>query len=244
MRVAVVDDDPEDLANVIDYLTRYIQKNHAELTHNLKIKSWQKSVDFIKTFNAEKYDLIILDIYLKEVNGIQLARFICMKDRDCHIIFVTSSIEFVLDGYGVFASGYFIKPINEHEEEFAKMFEYIYPKFLENNQSIQVPVLKSVNVNIPYDNIYFADINHNHKLRIVTKNQDFITSMSFEECQSRLLSDKRFLECHYRIIVNMDYIQSMKTEDFILVNGDKIPISHRKRQETKLKDMNYLANKD
>ena len=41
----------------------------------------------------------------------------------------------------------------------------------------------------------------------------------------------------------MDYIKSMENEDFILDNAVKIPISQRKRRESKLKYMKYLANK-
>ena len=80
--------------------------------------------------------------------------------------------------------------------------------------------MRNINLNLPYDDIYCIDINENHKLRIITKNQELITTMAYQECQQILLSDKRFLECHYRIIINMDYVTSMKSEDFILKNGE------------------------
>ena len=55
---------------------------------------------------------------MHELNGIQLAKIIRSKDKDCNIIFITSSEEFLIDGYSVFAVGYFLKPINENEETF------------------------------------------------------------------------------------------------------------------------------
>ena len=244
LKVAIVDDDLEDLSAAIDYVTNYIFKNHNELSYNLKVKSYQQAADFIKSFETERYDLIILDICMKDIDGIKLARLIRVKDRDCHIIFLTSSDEFLLDGYSVFASGYFIKPLSEHEEEFNNTFNYIYPKLLEKNQEITVSVTKSMDITIPYKNICFIDINENHKLRITTINQELITTMSYQKCQQLLLGDKRFLECHYRIIINMDYIQSMQSDDFILSNGTKIPISQRKRKEAKRRYMQYLAHKD
>lgn len=241
MNVAIIDDSPEDLAATIDYFSKYISNNHIELFYNLKVRSYNSPIDFIKNFGVEKFNLIILDIFMKELNGIQLAQFIRDKDKECSIIFLTNSDAFLLEGYTVFASGYFIKPLNEHEEEFNKTFEFIYPKLLEKNQEIRVPLIKNKEINIPYKKIYYVDINEKHHLRINTYSKEFITTMSYEDCRKWLLTDKRFLECHYRIILNMDYVISMRDEDFILNNGAKIPTSHRRRKEAKWQYMQYLA---
>ena len=108
-----------------------------------------------------------------------------------------------------------------------KIFEFIYQK-LEKNLELPVTVVRNMNLNIPYKYIYFVDINENRKVRITTKNQKLIVTMNYSDCQKCLFNDKRFLECHYRIIINMDNIQSMNSEDFMLKNGFKIPISQRK----------------
>ena len=108
-----------------------------------------------------------------------------------------------------------------------------YPKLMAKHLELRVPVIKGADVDIPYSNIFFVDINEKHKLRVSTRTQQFISSMSYEDCQKWLLTDKRFLECHYRIIVNMDRIAEMLDEDFLLDDGRKVPISHRKRKEAK-----------
>ena len=107
-----------------------------------------------------------------------------------------------------------------------------------------VTVARNIRLDIPYKSIYFVDINENHKVRINTSNQELIITMNYQQCQEILLSDKRFLECHYRIIINMDYVKSMKEEDFILKTGIKIPISQRRRREAKLAYMNYILHKN
>ena len=244
MKVAIIDDNPADLTAAIDYFTDFILKNHIELSYNMKLKTYNSPLDFVKNFALERFNLIILDIFMNGINGIQLAKFIREKDRDCIIIFLTNSDAFLMEGYQVFASGYFIKPLKDHEEEFNRAFEYIYPKLLKSHQEICIPIVKSSEVKIPYKNIYYVDINEKHRVRINTKTQNFITTMSYEDCQKWLMTDKRFLECHYRIIINMDYIISMKEEDFILENGVKVPISHRRRREAKWAYMQYLAQED
>ncbi len=241
MRVAIVDDNPADLAAAIDYFTNFISKNHIELSYNMKVKSYNSPLEFIKIFALERFNLIILDIFMKDITGMQLAKFIREQDKDCSIIFLTNSDAFLMEGYQVFAAGYFIKPLKDHEEEFNRTFDYIYPKLLEGHQEICVPIIKSTEITIPYQNIYYVDINEKHRVQIHAKNQSFVTAMSYDDCQKWLLTDKRFLECHYRIIINMDYIVSMQDEDFILENGVKVPISHRRRKEAKWAYMQYLA---
>lgn len=243
MKIAVIDDSAQDLSAEINYLTTYLSNKHKVFYVNSKISGFQNVSDFLYSFESEKFDLIILDIVMKEINGIQLAKIIRSRDRDCYIIFITNSKEFLIEGYSVFATGYFLKPIHEHEAEFEKTFEFVLEK-LKINPELQVTVTRDVNLSVPYKEICFVDINEKHKVRISTTTQDLIVTMTYAQCQEILLNDKRFLECHYRIIVNMDYIQSMKDEDFILKNGIKIPISQRKRRESKLIYMNYLLHKN
>ena len=50
---------------------------------------------------TEHFDLIILDIFMREMNGIQVAHAIRESDLECNIIFLTSSDAFMLDGYSV-----------------------------------------------------------------------------------------------------------------------------------------------
>ena len=59
------------------------------------------------------------------------------------------------------------------------------------------------------------------------ENRDISVSLPYEGTAALLLEDPRFLECHHRILVNMDMIASMGKEDFVLKNGAKVPISHR-----------------
>ena len=242
LKIALVDDSVDDLLSAKNYLIDYISNKHSEIAKEIHIDTFSCAEDLLKTFKPNKYMLIVLDIFMINLNGFKASQIIRMRDKNCKIIFLTSSDEFILDGYSVFASGYFIKPIESNQQKFAETFEYIFPNLIENIQNLNIKI-KGEELSIPYKNIYFVDINHNHYLRINLRDQEFITNFSYSNCQSQLLKDKRFLECHYRIIVNMDYIESMKDEDFILENSAKIPISQRRRRESKLTFMRYLANK-
>ena len=112
MKIAIVDDVAKDLSIEIDYLTTYISKNFPTLSTDLA--PFQDPEKFLENFESNRFDLVILDIIMESMNGIQLAQKIREIDRDCSIIFVTSSEDFLIDGYSVFASGYLLKPIEPH----------------------------------------------------------------------------------------------------------------------------------
>ena len=242
LNIAIVDDSARDLLFAKNYIIEYICNNHSDIARSCVIDVYSSGEEFLGKFQSNKYALIVLDIFMNTINGIRTAQIIRMRDRNCKIIFLTSSDEFILDGYSVFASGYFIKPIEDNQQKFADTFEYILPDLLDQIQQLNITV-KNENISIPYKNIYFIDINFNHHLRINLQDQEIVTNLSYADCQSQVLNDKRFLECHHRVIVNMDYVKSMENEDFILDNGVKVPISQRKRRAAKLKYMQYLANK-
>ncbi|MBQ9377961.1 MAG: response regulator transcription factor [Schwartzia sp.] len=244
MRIAIVDDSREDLDLTESYLRDHIRENYPRVEAELSVDTFTDPEEFLTDFRVGQYDLIILDIYMTFVNGIQTARIVRSRDRDVSIVFLTSSKEHILEGYRVFAVGYFIKPLAEHEREFAKTLAHIFPTLLERETSLDVPVGNS-GLSVPYRTILYLDIDPaSHRVLVHLVNGESLdTGLIYAKCREALLADRRFLECHHRVIVNMDYIASMGKTDFLLDGGTVIPISQRKHRETKAAYMRYLAHR-
>ena len=154
MNIAVVDDLADDLLAAKTFLTNYLEKNFAEVVANIQIKTFSDPEDFLSDFKPEKFDLVILDIFMKPLNGIQVAQIVRNQDKDVSIIFLTTSDDFILEGYKVFAVGYFLKPLSENLDQFAKTFQYIFPKLVENQKKLSVRV-GSGEILVPYKNILY-----------------------------------------------------------------------------------------
>lgn len=114
MNIAIVDDLSDDLRAAKTFLSNYLAKNFAEVAPSVQIQTFSNPEDFLSDFAPEKFDLIILDIFMKPLNGIQVAQIVRNQDRDVSIIFLTTSEDFILEGYKVFAVGYFLKPLSEN----------------------------------------------------------------------------------------------------------------------------------
>ena len=242
MNIAIVDDDRIELFAAKNYLYDFITKNWSEI--NFTIQTFSSADDFLKVFKPGIFQLVILDIMMPEIDGLQTAQIIRARGDDVvNIVFLTNNDNFILNGYRVFAVGYFLKPISKHADEFIKTFNHIFPKICQKNPEISV-LVNGVKFSIFTRNILYVDIDYRHRVCIyLADGKKFVTSNSYSEIFETLTDDERFLECYHRIIVNMDYIKSMEPDDFTLMDGTSIPISKRKKKEVQVKFMRYLAHK-
>ncbi|MBR2142697.1 LytTR family DNA-binding domain-containing protein [Anaerovibrio sp.] len=242
MNIAIVDDNDLDRQAVLSVCQDYISQNYPREEEFCHYSAFSCGEELIAGLYAGKYDLIILDIYMGGITGLEAARIIREKDREVKIIFLTNSEEYTLDGYRVFATGYFIKPISEHIDEFVKTFDYIVPQIIKNSAVLSIRI-NDKKLEVPYGDIIYIDVRDSHSFNIHLKNQVVISYMPYSELCDALQKDERFLECHHRIIINMDYVESMEQEEFILKDSNRIPISRRKRQGVKIAYMSHIINR-
>lgn len=243
MNIAIVDDEQIELYAAKTYLKKYIRDNWADFESTINIETFSCAKDLLMTYKPGMYQLVILDICMAEINGMQAAQIIRARgDNEVNIVFLTANDDYILNGYRVFAVGYFMKPITNHAAEFAKTFEHIFPKLCKKNPELRLNV-DGTEVAVPYRNILYADIDEHHKLCVHLVDKKLTTPNSYSEVWEILAQDERFLECYHRIVINMDYVKSMERDDFLLIDDTKIPISQRKKKEVKVKYMHYFANK-
>ena len=244
MNIAIVDDEKVELEAAASYIKEYLHENRSNLEADMNIRTFTCAKDFFDVFKPGLFQLVILDICMPEFDGMQIAQVIRARgDDDANIIFLTANDNFVLNGYRVFAIGYFIKPITRHAQEFAKAFEHVLHKI-----SGKVPELKltadGTTFSVPLRNVLYVDIDYRHRLCVyLADGKKFITADKYADHAKILLADERFIECYHRIIINMDYVKSMEHDDFILMDGTSIPISQRKKREVKINYMRYFAHK-
>lgn len=106
--VAICDDSKPMLESMKACLEEYGNT----INHELHIFSFESGEELLNNYNC-RYDIIFLDIKMPGMNGIEAAEKIREKDKKVIIIFLTSLIQYALDGYKVNASNYLIKPIQK-----------------------------------------------------------------------------------------------------------------------------------
>lgn len=109
MKIAVVDDIHRDRLCLTNYLESYFHNKNI----NFEILPYNNGEDFLNDFEAGKFQLVFLDIFMDGINGMDVARNIYQKDRDVSIIFQSNSEEYGAASYSVHALYYLVKPYTE-----------------------------------------------------------------------------------------------------------------------------------
>ena len=217
MRIALVDDTPMELKILSEIID--IELPEAE------VLTFPNGETFLKSWESASFDLILLDIYMDELHGIDVAKKIRETDFDVRIVFYTTSNEFASESYEVGANYYLQKPVSP--TSFQRMLKMIRLNEYELNRFITLPDGQRIVLrNITYTEYY------NHSIIIHSKKRaDLQTRMSQMEWEA-LLSEYNFLySCSKGIVVNFYEVERSEDSMFILNNGSSVPISRRKAKD-------------
>jgi DNA-binding LytR/AlgR family response regulator len=178
---------------------------------------------FLSAFEArrERYHVILLDIMMDGINGIELAHTIRGIDKTVAIIFVTSDSGYALKGYDVNALHYLMKPIDNAVLErlltaiYTERFQSEYITVKMGNQNILVPVS---------DIIYLETTGR--RVKIILRDEAVYYSGKLTDILPDLPQDK-FVRCHQSYAVHINHLRELVRYTAVLTNGDKIPVSRK-----------------
>ena len=243
MRIAIVDDEPEVCGVVRDYLTHILEKYWAEKAAQMEVEVFDSAESVLEVFEQRTYDLLILDIRMPGIGGMEAARRIRNQSSDVGIIFLTSSEEYLMEGYRVFADGYFLKTEGMDEEGFRAALARVLERREKAARVLKVQY-NGQPLEILLNKIYYVDLSGG-RLHIALAKHDLCLTRpyTYDWATEQLGHDPRFLECYHRVLVTMDVIERMDKESFVLTNGAEIPISQRRRSGVRTSYMQYLLNK-
>jgi len=219
---AIVEDEENAFSILKEHLVHFQKDNGVQFD----IHYFKSGLSFLDEKRA--YDLILLDIEMPYINGIELAKRIREKDSKVVIIFITNMVQYAIKGYEVDALDYVLKPINYSR------FSSLMKKTLRNlskNQEQEI-VLKTVggSAKVYLSSIYYLEIS-DHLLIYHTSQGDFEVWKSLAAAEKELPGDS-FARCNHSTIVNLHFVSSTE-KDCLTLSGCKkaIPISHGKKKE-------------
>ena len=119
LRIAVVDDDVNFQNQIKQFITEYFKGE----TNALNIKCYCNGVDFLTEYKCN-FDLVIMDIQMPMMNGIEVAQRLRLRDENVMLMFITETANFAIKGYSVSAFDYVLKPL-VYETDFKYKFDRI-----------------------------------------------------------------------------------------------------------------------
>ena len=146
------------------------------------------------------FDLIILDIQMRNQNGMELARQIRRADPQVPLLFLTATKEYAFEGYEVNALRYLIKPI-QPSQLFAILDEIqasTKRSILLNGNRIDLNALVYVEAEAHYCHLVFED--HRQKEKIGIR-------------ELKTMLDDSFVMIHRSYLVNIAKVDQIRREE-------------------------------
>ena len=216
LKIAICDDNAAQREYLGEIVAGWAERNR----HLTEARQYSRAEDFLFDYSEEKdFDILLLDIEMPGMNGVELAKKIRQENGVLQIVFITGYYEYFGDGFDVSALHYLLKPVDGGKlwpvlDKAADHLTYRQRSVLvtEGEGSVKVPLTDILYVRS--ENVYVV---------IHTNRETYRMRMTLGKFTEQL--DDTFFKVHRSYVVNLKYIKKITRTELTILNGDRVPIS-------------------
>lgn len=220
MKIAIIDDDKK----VCEEVVQAIKDFELQYGYRMETICFSNAESFIKDFKKMPFSFIFMDIFLEGMNGIEAIQEIRRRDKNCLVIFLTSSSDFMGEAFACHAFEYLVKPITQK-----RVFQILHDGLsLMPDAPLHMEVVSGRHhFQLSFNDIICA-VSNGHYLDItMNTGKIFCCRMTLKEFMEKTNYDSRFISINKGIVVNIEYISHINQGSCIMKNGVIFPIRIR-----------------
>ena len=221
-KIAICDDE-EEFCRQTEVLIGQLGE---KLGEKFVVEIFRSAEEMLQRMSADT-DILLLDIKMGDMSGIDAARVIRRSNEDLCIIFITSMTEYAMEGYEVHAFGFIKKPVSyapleRNLREAVKRLEFTKNDTVAISDKNGTLTLRSSNI------IYIEAFRHD--VELVTTQGRISTSKTLSELEE-VFTEKGFFRTHKSYLVNLRHIRTIDGSSLSMSDGSTVLLSkHRKKQ--------------
>ena len=217
--IAIVEDEPSCSRQLANYLEQYQNEKNTQF----KVSAFSSGAELLADYRPV-YDLILLDIEMPGINGMDTAVKIRETDDEAALMFITNLAGYAIRGYEVEALDFVTKPVSYYQ--FAMRLSRCLRRIgKKESREILLSCPDGIK-KLDISQIYYVEV-QNRILHYYTSQGEFSlrgTIQSLEE----LLPKASFVKCNRWYIVNLEHVSEVK-KNTVVVGGYELEISRRSR---------------
>lgn len=235
MNIAVCDDNMDELSRISTLLEDYSRERGSSITY----EAFHSGLELLETIRSRRFDLLLLDILMPGVTGMDAAKEIRRSDCDIPIIFLTSSREFAVESYRVNAEDYIMKPARK--DEIFPALDKQLKRFAQEEAYLTLKTGSGI-VKLPFTQIVYVEV-INRTVQFILANGEVREVYGYlADYEEDLLSDPYFYKPHRSYVVNLRLVTELDKKGFSTIVGKTVPVARDAFSKVKAAYMKYLLS--
>lgn len=212
----------EDESAIRDYEKKLITDWALQKNISVSVDCYTSAENFL--FESEdklEYDLLLLDIQMGKMNGIDLAKTLRKRGFSGQLIFLTGVRDYAIEGYEVGAVRYILKPADE--KNLPPVLDLVYEEYTKKSQEYFLLQIGNDVTKLPLEKIIYleADGHYVHLLGTETEQQ---WKTSFAQA-TQGLETKGFFCLRRGLLVNLRHVTRITRNECILSTNETLPVA-------------------
>ena len=224
LKVAIIDDNENDSNLLKESILRFNEEHKDDF--NVSVEIFNRGINFIEPFD-DTYNAVFLDIDMPVMNGLETAKKIRELGSEMNILFVTNYASLAIDGYGVGALDFVVKPVKY--DDVKKALQKVIGKIQSESDEEKIVIrVKSGYRTIKVNSIKYIEVN-THDVFYYTTTETYKTREALKDIE-RNINNPNFVKCSSSFLINLDYVDAIDKDD-VRIDGKRIKIARTRKKD-------------
>ena len=233
LSIAVCDDDETDLRYITGLVGAWAERARIPVS----VRTFPSAEAFLFHYEENRdFDILLLDVEMGKLNGMDLARQIRAQDSCVQIVFITGYSDFMAEGYDVSALHYLMKPVKpgKFEEVLSRAAD-----LCRQERPFLLVTSERETIRVFFDDIYYAE-SQGHYMLLYTREAQYRVRLTVSGLLEQL--DQGFYRCGRSFVVNLRHVCRITKSEVFLDNHSSLPLGRGQYDEINKTMISYLRS--
>ena len=221
INIAIVEDEKLYVSQFKEYISRY----EKESGNRINVSVFPDGAEIVENYSGD-FDIILMDIQMKYMDGMTAAEQIRKLDSEVIIMFITNMTQYAIRGYAVDALDYVLKPVSYFA--FSQRLNRAISRMKKRETKIIMVNMKGGMVRINVANIYYIE-SQGHNLVLHTILGDYESAGTMKEVEEKL-QGLNFCRGNKGYLINLQHVDGIQ-DGCAVVKGEPLLLSRSRKKE-------------
>ncbi|MCR5155156.1 MAG: LytTR family DNA-binding domain-containing protein [Butyrivibrio sp.] len=231
INLAIVEDEDSYAAQLAEFINKY----QLESGMLFNVTRFRDGDEITNGYNGS-FDIILMDIEMKFMDGMTAAEEIRKLDQSVVIMFITNMTNYAIRGYQVDALDYVLKPVSYFA--FSQKLERAISRIRKSEANIITIEMSSGVKKLDIDNIFYIE-SEGHNLNFYTSGGEFTIRARLSDFEVQL-AQYNFFRSNKGYLVNLKYVDGVE-KGCCQIAGKQLLISRARKNDFMNALTDYMA---